>query len=258
MSIEILADTVVGETQYFRHLLKTVGPFVNTPPVNRMRYVRYDTSGTVVFLDSISTDPLVFSYDPIYPTRNPALYHLRTNFGDTIFTPGAIWGDFMTVSGGYGGQVWIDNQSYAVAARKSLYALYAAGIGLVYHAFFDGPQVILDYAQISGHEFAAPLEVLLTSTEDPQEIPSDISLSIYPNPAQSRVFLRFQTALAAEGAFHLYDVLGRQVQAGFSGRWSPGVHTYDLDLSGLSPGPYYLVVTTGAGRQVISPITKLR
>jgi hypothetical protein len=131
---EIIGDTLVGQRRYFRYLYEVVGPLVD-PPVLRTGYLRYDTAGIVVGLTDIAADTIAIETD----YRDD----LRVNFGDTVMTAGAPWGEFYLVEGGYDAEVNIGGETYAVAARKSLGKSYAADIGPVSWTIWDGPSTVL-------------------------------------------------------------------------------------------------------------------
>jgi hypothetical protein len=59
-------------------------------------------------------------------------------------------------------------------------------------------------------------------------------LSIYPNPATDRIWIRVpDNFVGQELPVQIYDSSGRQLQ-------STVLHSHELDLSGLAPGLYYI------------------
>jgi len=64
-------------------------------------------------------------------------------------------------------------------------------------------------------------------------------LGTYPNPAQSRVTVRYAVPEPQDISVRLYDVLGRRVRTVIHGEQS-GRHKRQVDLSGLASGVYFL------------------
>ena len=64
-------------------------------------------------------------------------------------------------------------------------------------------------------------------------------LGTYPNPAQSRVTVRYALPEKQDVTVRLYDVLGRQVRTVVSGK-QKGRHQWTLDVAPLPSGVYFL------------------
>ena len=78
------------------------------------------------------------------------------------------------------------------------------------------------------------------------------ALSVEPNPARSRVWLRFTQPASGRFSAILFDVRGRRVARWVDGFWSEGVHRVSRNPSRLAAGVYLLrsVDATGAEHTV--------
>lgn len=72
----------------------------------------------------------------------------------------------------------------------------------------------------------------------------------YPNPFNARTKLVFNLAQSCDVEIDLYDFRGRLVQHLALGRYSPGLHSTDLDGSFLASGIYFCRLTAGDGLKV--------
>ena len=66
---------------------------------------------------------------------------------------------------------------------------------------------------------------------------------VYPNPANDLLRLSFDKPLTVVGTFQIRDITGRVVVAG---RLEAGIHDRDIQLRHLSPGSYWLSISTGS------------
>ena len=76
----------------------------------------------------------------------------------------------------------------------------------------------------------------------PDNISSDWNVTLFPNPVQSKLNLRFDMDNEGEYAFEIFDVTGRKMMAEKAGIIFPG-QTTELDLSLLAPALYLLKIT---------------
>jgi hypothetical protein len=80
--------------------------------------------------------------------------------------------------------------------------------------------------------------------------------SISPNPTQTNVKLKigFWLPRESEVSINLYDELGRQVKTLLKEFSFQGQQTVDADISGLSSGVYYVVLTSD-GHSITQKVT---
>jgi hypothetical protein len=71
-------------------------------------------------------------------------------------------------------------------------------------------------------------------------VAKSIGLSLYPNPASNEVTVAFNLSEPDRVRIELFDELGRKQQEIASGMLEQGKHTFNMDVSRLIPGPYYL------------------
>jgi outer membrane protein assembly factor BamB len=81
------------------------------------------------------------------------------------------------------------------------------------------------------------------STEGEHQLPERMGLTPpYPNPSRGQVRFELVTHRLESLRIALYDVLGRLVKTTHEGPFGPGTHDITLDVAGLSPGAYKIVV----------------
>ncbi|MFV1980244.1 MAG: S8/S53 family peptidase [Rhodothermia bacterium] len=98
-------------------------------------------------------------------------------------------------------------------------------------------------------------KVAVTSTERDPSVPDGrASLTVYPNPAVDRAIVGLGVE-QSEQSFEvaLYDILGRRVGIAENGASASGFRTFNLDLSGLSPG-LYLVRAQGSDLELVQSL----
>jgi len=94
---------------------------------------------------------------------------------------------------------------------------------------------------ISGPVFA---EACVSSTNN---INTAVSVRVYPNPAQDRIFLDIQAARATSARIDLFAADGRYVGQLFQGDILPGGQILDLALPELAGGMYRYRLATDVG-----------
>lgn len=70
-------------------------------------------------------------------------------------------------------------------------------------------------------------------------LPSEVTLTSYPNPIQSNGTFAYSLPEATDVTLRLYDTLGRRVKTLVQGRQDAGRHTVQLPGSNLSSGVYF-------------------
>jgi len=76
----------------------------------------------------------------------------------------------------------------------------------------------------------------------PDNLSSDWNVTLFPNPVQSKLHVRFDMDKEGEYAFEIFDVTGRIMMTGKAGIIVPG-QTVELDLSQLAPALYLFKIT---------------
>ncbi len=83
---------------------------------------------------------------------------------------------------------------------------------------------------------------------------SDIQLTLFPNPASSRINLYVTGKSGEEVSITLTDLSGRQLRADRPGRMADGPNAYLMDVTGVQPGVYFVTVSTAASKTVTKVI----
>jgi len=73
---------------------------------------------------------------------------------------------------------------------------------------------------------------------------ADAIVDLYPNPSRSTATLRFVTSSTGKVVIRVVDLLGRVVRLTPYESRLAGDHSVDVDLNGLVPGVYQVVVAT--------------
>jgi hypothetical protein len=71
----------------------------------------------------------------------------------------------------------------------------------------------------------------------------------YPNPFNSSTIIKYSLKSTADVDIKLYDILGRFIKNIYSGEKKGGLHTHQIETSGLSSGSYIVSVQTIHGRK---------
>jgi hypothetical protein len=96
----------------------------------------------------------------------------------------------------------------------------------------------------------------VTNTILPVDSPSVWTVTLFPNPVQGKLNVRFDLANKGEFAIELFDVTGRKMMTGEAVIIFPG-QIIELDLSGLTPALYVLkIIPSGEGNHKQFKITK--
>ncbi len=98
-----------------------------------------------------------------------------------------------------------------------------------------------------------------TAVPEKEPKPSDISLEVYPNPANQTVKIVYEIPVSGKDgsqnalypvSISIHDILGKKVKVLFTGALSAGAHTFfwdgtDTDRKELPSGLYYIFVRAG-------------
>lgn len=78
-----------------------------------------------------------------------------------------------------------------------------------------------------------------------EELDQNISLSVYPNPANDWVTIEITTPNALNLQISICDIQGKQIGSAAPTVHVGGKHSQNLDVSHLSAGQYVIVLTDG-------------
>lgn len=88
-------------------------------------------------------------------------------------------------------------------------------------------------------------------------LPTEITLTAYPNPVQSQATVQYTLTEAEDVRFEVYDMLGRRVATLTNERKQAGVHEVPFDASQLASGVYFGRLHVG-GQTLTQKITVVR
>jgi hypothetical protein len=81
-------------------------------------------------------------------------------------------------------------------------------------------------------------------------------LSVYPNPSRGLVNVAYEVANFSDAQFSILNTMGQQVWAKRHSDVAPGAYEFQIDLSGLSAGVYFLSQETIDGRKTVKLIVE--
>jgi len=89
-------------------------------------------------------------------------------------------------------------------------------------------------------------EPIITDADDARpELPSDLTLSVYPNPFNPTTMIAFDLPKAARAKLVVFDLNGRLVQSLFDEQMSAGHHEVGFDGAALPSGIYFARLSAG-------------
>jgi|GEM_PF-3981068 len=94
-------------------------------------------------------------------------------------------------------------------------------------------------------KFAIPDTISTVTVRPTLLIPTDISLTVYPNPFNSTAQITFTLPVTQFVSLRLYDVLGREAATILYGMKTAGEHRVRLDGGALSSGVYFCSMEAG-------------
>ena len=121
-------------------------------------------------------------------------------------------------------------------------ATFAHGIGLVYRynsVGTPGWYQSLWHAEVGGKTYGSYRPV---ASERPVDAAAEARVSVYPNPAATKVTVEFTLPEPVSAALEVYDALGRRVFQTSQTPMPAGRHTTRLSLNRLAAGLYAVVL----------------
>ncbi|MFZ9755110.1 MAG: T9SS type A sorting domain-containing protein, partial [Bacteroidia bacterium] len=204
------------------HLIVTLGGYGNTTFV----YESNDALSANPTFTNISGDlPSMPVYDAVVDVDDPNRIVLATDFGV-----------FVTENGGTN---WVEaNEGMARVPVFEIRAYeWRPWEGMVMYLGTHGRGYFKSTA-------------LLTSAKGPQA--SDVKSNLFPNPAQDRTSLSFNSAASGQAKVQVLNIQGQVVRQ-FNHNMVKGTNTLSLDISGLTRGTYF-VRFSGAGQSGVSKL----
>jgi hypothetical protein len=95
---------------------------------------------------------------------------------------------------------------------------------------------------------------VICGTTSTTELNPDIQVSVFPNPVQDVLTIQVASDDISVRQVLIVDPAGRTIWS--NDRFSPGDVFIRCDLGTLSPGAYYVIITTEQGRRTL-PIVKM-
>jgi len=97
--------------------------------------------------------------------------------------------------------------------------------------------------------YSAVFDPSLSVDDTPNK--QSIELRNYPNPFHNQTTIEYNLTQSGNVSLNLMDANGRLVKHLFTGQHQEGVHTLQLDASGLSPGTYFIDLETNKAKQYL-------
>ena len=210
---------------------------------------QYDINGSMIIADQyeVPADGISLSFDYAYTSWQGSddrmIVEVSRDCGETFE---AVWdksgADMLT-----GAEVNLGNTFWRPGAdewRNEVVDL----------ADFAGETILLRYRVVSAYGDMIYLDnIELKTITDLNELDTNESLNVYPNPASSFVNVELTTANASDVQLRVIDMLGRNVRTERLGTVS-GTLNHSLDVSSLANGSYLLLMNVD-GREVVKRIS---
>jgi len=81
-----------------------------------------------------------------------------------------------------------------------------------------------------------------------------MQVTVYPNPVRNRINLSITGKSGEDLSIVLTDLSGRQLRADRPGHLSDGLNVFSLDVAGVQPGTYLVLVSAAAMKSVTKVI----
>ncbi len=154
----------------------------------------------------------------------------------------------------YLGYFWLNEQPvWTIWGRDAPYDLigirFAAGVGDINNDGFDdvafGAFKTMDFDGWRGRAIVlAGRAMQVAIDKEPMEIPSELNVSVFPNPFNSTLSISLDVPLHQDVTLSLYDLLGREVDVIYRGRLSSQTISY-VAPAAMASGVYFLRASAG-------------
>ena len=125
---------------------------------------------------------------------------------------------------------------------------YTSKINFVYEDAGPWVDIYTQYGVANDWGFTIWYDLYSEVWEEPVKCYTVVK-EIRPNPTSSRARLDFSVPGRSNVEAEIYDLTGRPVKSVLSGPVDIGWHSIDLDVSGLAPGSYMVMVSTTYGTE---------
>jgi len=92
-------------------------------------------------------------------------------------------------------------------------------------------------------------DFILGVPQNKQNIPEE-NLSVYPNPAISKIEVKWNINSPSIGEISLFDITGRKIRVLYRGNFKRGINHLHFKLDGINSGLYFMVMNTANTKQV--------
>jgi hypothetical protein len=89
------------------------------------------------------------------------------------------------------------------------------------------------------------------SVPENNEVVSDVTVSLYPNPVSSQATVSFELNENCNVSYQVFDMTGRMVMNQNMGRMNQGSHQVSVNAENLSSGSYILRLSQGAKNETV-------
>jgi hypothetical protein len=87
-----------------------------------------------------------------------------------------------------------------------------------------------------------------------ENTPGAMRVAVYPNPAKDRINLYVTGKSGEDLSVVLTDLSGRQLRADRPGQLADGLNAYTINVAGVQPGVYFVMVSAAAMKSVTKVI----
>ena len=181
------------------------------------------------------------SYDASqsFASSNPGkiLYWMSDDNGNNSCASVAGWASANSI--GSTGLTIFDNAGNTISEANY------GGTGMPHVVVMGGPAHKIFYNQRNGSNDGAAITGAITSalaaTKVDQAANIDAGMEIFPNPAESEVFVRYNLKNSANVCLEVYDIVGKKIETKLLGTQFSGPHAIELNFDHLlANGTYFL------------------
>jgi len=167
-----------------------------------------------------------------------ALKHMYRTYGEELWGPMGFYDAFNPT------EDWTASSYLAIDQGPIICMIENYRTGLLWNNFMTNEDILNGLQRIG-------LNYDSTATSVENVDPSELDLSLYPNPAQRHLNVALQSEQVQDVSVSLLDAQGRRVaELGGQHYLTPGRNTLDLKLPSVAAGRYYLLLQTEEWRSL--------